>query len=318
MAAAAEEHGRASRIVVAGVASLGIAVGVDGFPLTDGPTRFPEWMRTGVTGVGANVAGALRRLGDEVEFCTVIGADPPGDFIRAELRTRGLLGAGAIVGPASSLAVSFAAPDGSRAGHSLLTPVNEVDYPAEVFAKLADGADLAVMTTAGFTEPLLAQARRLGVRVAVDVHLIADVYEERRRPWLNAADILFCSHERLPCAPREWITQVFATYPGCGIAAVGCGPEGCVLGLRDGTLVRARAAPPRGVRNPVGAGDTLFASFVHSWLGSGRPVEALRQAVVHAGYTIGDCFPAEGHLSDRELRELASRHPVEVWLGRWR
>jgi hypothetical protein len=27
------------------------------------------------------------------------------------------------------------------------------------------------------------------------------------------ADILFCSHERLPCRPEQWVARVFARYP---------------------------------------------------------------------------------------------------------
>ncbi|MFC7329204.1 carbohydrate kinase family protein [Marinactinospora rubrisoli] len=308
---------RGSKIVVAGVASLGVSVPTGGFPLTDGPTRFPDWMEVGVTGVGANVAQALRRLGDEVELCTIIGADLAGELVRTELRARGLLGMGAITGPGSSLAVSLVAEDGRRAGHSLLRHVNAVDYPVELFGRLSAEADLAVLTTASFARPLIEPATDLDMPIAVDVHLISDVHEEERRPWLAAADILFCSHERLPCSAEEWIAQVFAAYPGCLIAAVGCGADGAVLGVRDGSLVRARTAPPRPLQSTVGAGDTLFASFLHGWLAGGHPADALGQAVLHASWKIGAGFPGAGHLTQDELRSLADRHPLQVEVGRW-
>lgn len=306
------------RAVVAGTASLCLSVPVQEFPVPEGPTRFSEQMGAGVSGVGANVAAVLHRLGTGVELCTVVGEDPAGELIRADLRSRGLLGPGAVTGPGSSLALSLVCADGGRAGYSRLDRVERDPYPAQVFERLAGEADLAVLTTAAFVRPLAEQAFGLGIPVAVDVHLIADLYEEAHRPWLNSADIVFCSHERLPCPPREWIARVFGAYPGCAIAAVGCGAEGALLGTREGLLVQAGTAPPRPVRGTVGAGDTLFASFLHGWLAAGNPVEALRDAVLHAAWKVGDPFPGAGHLNGAELAELSGRHPVRVSVRRWR
>ncbi|WP_017538219.1 carbohydrate kinase family protein [Nocardiopsis halophila] len=305
------------KIVVAGTANLGVTVPVDGFPLPDGPTRRPPWIRTGVAGVGANVAGTLAGLGATVELCTVIGADLAGDLVRTALRRQGLLGRGAVTGPVSSVSVDLVSGDGRRAGHTHLQGVERAGYPAGLFAEALQGADLAVVTTADFARPLLETARREGVPVATDLHLVSDAAEESRRPWLNSADIVFCSHERLPGGPLEWIGDVFAAYPGCLIAAVGCGADGAALGLRDGTLVRARTEPPRPVRSVVGAGDTLFASFLHAWMTTGRPVEALRGAVLHAAWTTGSAWADTGHLTSEGLEELSRTHPAQVELGRW-
>jgi acarbose 7IV-phosphotransferase len=272
-----------NKIVVAGVTSLYMSVGVEEFPLSYVPSRTPVWMRADVTGSAGHIAKVLRALGDEVRLCTLAGSDPAGLAIRTDLHRRGLLGRGVIDADAGSLGVVLVGPDGQRMGFPYLAAVSAVEYPVEVFRREADGADLAILTNARFVQPLLRHAQQLGIPVAVDTHLISDVSDDYNRPWLEVADIVFCSHERLPCAPAEWAARVFASYPGCQIAGIGQGPDGCLLALRDGMLVHAAGLAPRGVVSTAGAGDALFASFLHSWLATGNPAVALETAVLHAG-----------------------------------
>jgi sugar/nucleoside kinase (ribokinase family) len=306
-----------ARIVVVGVASLYLSAGVGDFPLEYQPDSAPAWMRAGVTGSAAHIAKVLSALGDEVLLCTLAGTDPAGLAIRADLEASGLLGPGVVDAGATSLGVVLVAPDGSRMGYPYLAAVNAVGYPAETFHRLAEGADLAVLTNARFTRPLIGWAQRACVRIAVDVHLISDPCDTRSRPWLEAADIVFCSHERLQGAAEEWMARVFGRYPGCQVVGVGRGADGAVLGLRDGTLVRAEAVAPRGVVSTSGAGDALFASFLHGWLATGSPVPALQSAVLHAGWKVGDAFPSAASLTADELARLSGEHQVRTAVGRW-
>ncbi|MBS2965667.1 carbohydrate kinase family protein [Actinocrinis puniceicyclus] len=306
-----------SRVVVVGVSSLYITVPVERFPVPYEPTCRPAWTHVGVGGVGAHVARVLRALDEEVDLCTVVGDDSAGAAIRRELCRHGLDGPGVVTGPGSSLGVVLVDESGRRAGRPCLAAVDAVTYPAPTFADTVAGADLAVVTNTVFARELLPIAARLRVPVAVDVHLIGDLEDPYDRPWLQVADVLFCSHEALPCPPAEWIRRVFSRYPGCSIVAVGCGPRGCVVGTRDGALLRAAAVAPRGVVNTTGAGDALFASFLHGWLAGGNPVQALAQAVVYAGWKIGDRSPVEAQLSSAELGGLLTRHRVRITAGRW-
>jgi len=306
-----------SRIVVAGVASLYLTMPVEEFPIPYQPSRQPPWMHVGVGGVGTHVARVLSALGNEVDLCSVVGDDPAGTAIRSELARHGLDGPGIVTGPGSSLGLVLVDRDGKRAGHPYLSEVDTVEYPPECFEQLAQDADLAVLTNTVFARALLPTARRLKLPIAVDVHLIGDLDDPYDRPWLEAADVLFCSHEKLPCAPRRWIGRVFGRYPGCAVVAVGLGPRGCLLGLRDGLLVEAEGLAPRGVVNATGAGDALFASFLHGWLATGNAVESLAQAVLYAGWKVGAVSPVEDCLDAGQLERLRAGHPVRVGLSRW-
>jgi sugar/nucleoside kinase (ribokinase family) len=305
------------RIVVVGVASLYLAAGVGEFPLEHALGTVPDWMRAGVAGSATHVAKVLASLGDEVRLCTLAGTDPAGLAVRADLRANGLSGEGVVDAGATSLGVALVAPDGSRLGLPYTAMVNAVGYPAETFRRLAAGADLAVLTRARFARPLIRCAERLSVRIAVDVHLISDVNDTHSRPWMEAADIVFCSHERLPCSPEQWVARVLARYPGCEVVGIGRGADGAILGLRDGTLVSAAAVAPRGVVNTSGAGDTLFASFLHGWLATGNPLGSLQSAVLHAGWRIGDPMPGAGSLTEAELARLSQAHQVRMTVGSW-
>ena len=306
-----------ARIVVVGVASLYLSAGIGEFPLEPPLANPPDWMRAGVAGSATHVAKVLSALGDEVRLCTLAGTDPAGLAIRADLRASGLSGDGVIDAGATSLGVALVAPDGSRLGMPYTAMVNAVGYPAETFRRLAVGADIAVLTRARFARPLISYARQLRIRIAADVHLVSDVNDAHSRPWMEAADVLFCSHESLPCPPGQWIGQLFARYPGCEVVGIGRGPDGAILGVRDGTLITAAAVAPRGVVNTSGAGDTLFASFLHGWLATGNPVDALQAAVLHAGWRIGDPQPGAGALTEARLAQLSQTHQVKMRLGNW-
>lgn len=306
-----------SKFVVAGVTSLYMAVPVEEFPLPYTPMHLPEWLRADVSGAACHIADTLKTLGDDVSLCTFVGDDVGGEAIRASLRGRGLLGQGVVTTDESSLGVVLVAPDGRRRGQPYLAAVNAVTYPIEMFRREIDGADLAVLTNTAFVRPLLAPARERGVPIAVDVHVISDVDDEFNRPWLQVADIVFCSHERLPCAPEQWIAQIFERYPGCAIAAVGLGKRGCLMGLRDGRLIEVAAIAPRGVVSTAGAGDAVFASFLHGWIATGNPVESLEKAVLHAGWKIGDNFPAAVSLTPEEIDRLHAIHPSRTTIRRW-
>ena len=306
-----------SKIVVAGVTSLYMALPVPAFPVPHAPLRFPEWMRAEVSGAACHIAHTLRALNDEVRLCTLVGTDIAGEAINASLRARNLQGPGVIPAPQSSLGVVLVAPNGRHAGHPYVAAVNAVEYPVEVFRDQIRGCDLAVMTNTAFVRPLLRHAQDAGVPIAVDVHLIADIDDTENRPWLEAADVIFCSHERLPCGPERWVAQIFEHYPGCVIAAVGLGEQGCLMGLDDGRLFQVAALAPRGVASTSGAGDALFASFLHSWLATRNPVSALQDAVLHAGWKLGDTFPGTTSLTEENLALLRRHHLVTVHAGRW-
>lgn len=67
------------------------------------------------------------------------------------------------------------------------------------------------------------------------------------------------------------------------------GAEGCLLAVADREPRTVAARAPFGVIDTTGAGDALFAGFLHTWLRTSDPDQAIVTAVLAAGWAVG--FP---------------------------
>ncbi|MFC0041778.1 carbohydrate kinase family protein [Actinomadura rayongensis] len=303
-------------IAVIGVASLYASVGVRAFPLEYAASTAPEWMGISVSGAATHVARIQRALGDDVRLCCPVGRDLAGTLIRAELDRLGLVGPGTVDVPVSSTGLVLADTDGRRMGMPHLDPVDGFPYPFDVLRGQACAADLLVLTNARFVRPLVGRAAGLGVPIAVDVHRIAGLGDDYDRPWLEHAEIVFGSHERMG-DPRTWIAEMFARRRQIRLLGVGMGARGAVLGLRDGRLIEVRTVARRGPVNTSGAGDALFATFLSVLLRTGDPVTALRSGVVHASWKIAHRLPVEATLDAGDLDEMQRASAAPTAVTRW-
>jgi acarbose 7IV-phosphotransferase len=292
-------------IVVAGVTNVELTVPVDRFPVPYTSVRYVrQEIGIRVAGVGFGTAAALTALGADVRLATFVGEDHFGSLVQTVLHDRRLWTAGVIAAPTTPVSVVLHDSEGRRMINTDLKDLPDADYPNSRFAQLLADAELAVVTNIGFARPLLALAAGLGVPIAADVQAVDSLDDAYNADWMRAAAVLFCSHERLPCSPDDWITGVWDRY-GCGLVVVGCGPGGAVLGVRgDREIRRVPAIAPRGVTNTVGAGDALAAAFLHVLTRSGDPHLAIEQAVLFAGHRVGAASGEDGWLSGDELAAL--------------
>jgi len=306
-----------SPILISGLINLETTLRVDGFPLEYAPVRYPFFgVNSTVCGVGYNIAKALATLGDAVRLMSIIGEDAAGTLARHALAADGISDEFVIAGaPYTAQSVILYDPDGRRQIHVDLKDIQERAYPEALFDRAAQGCDVAVLCNINFSRPFLRKARAMGMTVATDVHAIADLDDPYNRDFMAAADILFMSDERLPCGPEEWARQVMSRY-GPRVVVIGLGAQGALLAVRGGAMERIPAVRTRPVVNTIGAGDALFACFLHFYssathLRGASHVEALRKAVVFASYKIGAAGAAEGFLTEAELeRQCAGNHSV--------
>jgi sugar/nucleoside kinase (ribokinase family) len=299
-------------IVVAGVTNLQFSVPVDAFPVAYSPVRYPQ-NQTGVrvAGVGYNVAAGLTALGNEVRLATFAGSDLLGGAVELELRARGLHGPWVVAGQETPRSVVLHEPGGERMICTDLRGLPQAVYPPGVFAEALQGAGWAVITNIGFARPLLAVARDAGVPVAADVQVIDDLDDDYNRDWMAAAQVLFCSHERLPVPPRAWVSMVHERYR-TPVVVVGCGADGALLGVSDsgsGEIRHVPAVAPRGVTSTAGAGDALAAAFMHVYAANHDPHAAIEQAVVFAGFAVGGEPGGNPYLTGPQLAALTQATP---------
>ncbi len=297
-------------VVIAGVTNVQFSVPVDGFPVAYAPVRYPQG-QTGVrvAGVGYNVAAGMAALGGEVRLATFVGDDLLGGAVERELRSRGLHGPWVVAGQETPRSMVLHEPGGERMIWTDLRGLPHASYPPGVFAEALHGADWAVITNIGFARPLLAVAQDAGVPIAADVQAVDDLDDDYNRDWMAAAQVLFCSHERLPVPPEAWVPVVWERYQ-TPVVVVGCGADGALLGVRDsGEIRHVLAVAPRGVTSTAGAGDALAAAFIHVYAATGDPHAAIEQAVVFAGYAVGAEPGESAFLTGHELAELTQAAP---------
>jgi sugar/nucleoside kinase (ribokinase family) len=298
-----------SRILVSGLINMETTLRVDGFPIEYVPARYPFFgIKSGVSGVGFNLALALSGLGDSVQLLALVGDDLPGQAARARLAgmqidTQNVLPALEHT-PQSVILYDVA---GRRQVNTDLKDLQQCAYPLDRFDQALAGCDLAALTNINFSRPLLGRARVAGVPIACDVHAISQIDDPYNADFMRYAEILFMSHEQLPLEPDAWLAKVMHEYAP-RIAVVGLGEAGALLAVRGETACyHAPARHTRPIVSTVGAGDALFSCFLHVYVKTSDPFEALRMATVFASYKIGSAGGAEGLLDDPSLRNLCAR-----------
>lgn len=295
-----------ARILVAGLVNLETTLRVEGFPLPYTPVHYAfHGIHSSVSGVGFNVALALRTLGHEVRFLTLLGQDTAGNLARSGLQTHGLDGPG-VRSVLKETAQSVILYDGTgrREIQVDLKDIQEQSFPLDIFRRELDGCALAVLCNINFTRGLLAPARAAGIPIATDVHALSDLDDPYNRDYLEHADILFMSGDALPEPPPDWARRVLSRYQPRALV-IGAGAEGAWLHTpAQPAPEHIPAAAVRPVVSTVGAGDALFSAFLHGYLEHGQAGPALRQAVCFAGYKIGETSAAAGFLTAPELAAL--------------
>lgn len=301
-----------ARILVSGLVNLETTLKVDGFPVPYFPVRYPFFgVTSSVSGVGYNVAKALKALGDAPLLLSIVAPDLAGRQVRDSLSRDGLdffwVRDGA---RETAQSVVLYDGDGRRQIHVDLKDVQERVYPPELFSQALSACDGAALCNVNFSRPFLAAARQAGKLVGTDVHAITSLDDPYNDDFLRAAQVVFLSDESLPVPAEEFARELGEKYSP-DVVVVGLGDRGALLHMpADGSVERIPAVKTRPVVSTVGAGDALFSAFFHSYARNREARAAIRRAVVFASWKLGAASAAEGFLGAEELRRLAATSPA--------
>jgi acarbose 7IV-phosphotransferase len=300
-----------ARILVSGLINIETTLRIEGFPYEYRPVRFPFFgINSTVSGVGYNIAKALTTLGDKVSLLSLIGNDVAAENVRAALKTAQVSDRYVLSQLAQTAqSVILFDPGGTRAINSDLKDIQDQQYPQEEFEDALEGSAFAVLCNINFSRRLLPLARRAGVPIATDVHAVSQLHDAYNADFMAAAHVLFMSHELLPTSPEAWVRDVWSRYDP-EILVIGMGGEGALLAVRrDNFIERIPAVQTRAIVNTIGAGDSLFSAFLHSYAESRDPYTAIKKAVLFASWKIGAAGAADGFLTAAELDELYQTTP---------
>lgn len=300
------------KILVAGLINVETTLRVESFPIHYSPVLYPFFgVNSSVSGVGYNVAKALTKLGNSVRFLSMTGQDAARTLVKESLKADGIPNKYVIdVLEHTPQSVILYDQHGNRQINVDLKDIQDRIYPQVLFEQALAECSTAVLCNINFARPFLDAARWANKLIATDVHAISDIEDGYNRDYMAAANILFMSHEWLPCSPEDWARWLINSY-GTEIAVIGLGKEGALLSVKSHNfLERIPAVYTRPVVNTIGAGDALFSAFVHTYHQTNDPYAAIRKAVVFASYKIGATSAADGFLDQHGLDVLYAQARV--------
>lgn len=291
------------KILVSGLLNIETTVAVRGFPINYYPIDYPFFgVNSNVAGVGFNVVKALTTLGDDVELVSFMGEDYEAGRICAELEACGISDKGirwALQKTPTS--VILFAPDGRRQVYCDLKDIQEQSLDVDNLEDTLSAVDAAAICNINFNRGLIRKAREMNKLTATDVHVLEDVENDYNRDFMENADILFLSDEKLPCAPEEFIQRLHGRYHN-RVIVIGMGAKGALLLDADaGRITAVPAYDKVKVVNTVGAGDSLFSAFLHYFVKGYSAEDSLRRAVIFAGIKIGFNGASVGFCSEGDI-----------------
>ncbi len=294
------------KIFVSGLLNIETTVSVRGFPINYYPIDYPFFgINSGVSGVGFNIAKALKALGDEINLISIIGKDDEAERILNRLNNDGIkidnISQNIRNTPVSTILFD---PTGKRQIYCDLKDIQEQTINPEMVLKDLKKSDIAILCNINFNRELIKKAKQLGVMIATDVHVLNDINDEYNRDFMENADILFLSDERLPCTAKDFIWQIEKCYHN-KIIVIGMGDKGAMLLDSKKNEVSVIPAYNNGkIVNTVGAGDALFSSFLHYYIKGYSAIESLQRAVIFAGVKIGYNGASLGFSSEQDVDKI--------------
>lgn len=248
------------RVLIVGPASWNSIVVLDWLP---DPVPHMQWAQADWQTVGGTSAGkalSLAAAGVDAVLYALIGDDVAGRQVRSAMDAAGVTTRWGH-SDATERHLNLMTPAGERVSLYLSVPeVQTSDAPADVRAALTD-AEVVVLDLADVSLRLLPLAVGSGRRIWVDAHDY-DGVQEFHRPFLDAAEAVFCNADRLsdPVAFLRSRVEAGAKFAVCTLGA-----EGAVAVDHAGDVHRV-AAVPVDVVDTNGAGDGFFAGVLSATL----------------------------------------------------
>jgi ribokinase len=302
-----------NKIVVAGLVNVETTVRIDSFPIEYTPINFPFFgVQSQASGVGLNIGKALTTLGDEVKLLSMIGNDPSGVIVKNQLEDCGI-NTSYIMQNLSSTPQSVVLYDngGKRQIYCDLKEIQDCSYEEDVFRKVIEDASIVCLCNINFSRNLLKIAKDNNKLIATDVQVLGDIYDPYNADYMRFANILFLSNENIKEPVDDFVKSIIKEYDN-DIIVVGLGSKGALLYVKkDNSMSYFKAVKTREVVNTIGAGDSLFSSFIHYYSKNRDPYEAIKKAIVFASYKIGVASAADGFVTEEELEKIYAMYQKE-------
>jgi len=281
-------------VFIAGPASWNSIVVLDRLPEPVPHMQFAEESWETVGGTSAGKALSLTGLGRPTLLYALTASDEPGERVRGALHGAGVhtvWGAGDV----TERHLNLMTREGGRVSLYLASPSATDGAEDSTITAAMVASDAIVLDLAAEPLRLLPAAKSTGRPIWVDVHDY-DGEADFHRPFLAAADAVFCNADRLEDPVAFLRSRIDA---GASLAVCTLGAEGAVAIDADGEEYRVPAAPAV-VVDTNGAGDAFLAGVLDARLDGHDVPTALTAGARTASLVLGT----------RHLHPLLERGPV--------
>lgn len=300
--------------LVSGLLNIETTLKIREFPINYYPIDYPFFgINSNVSGVAYNISSALLKLNNSVDLVSYLGDDDEGKRVLSHLNndklSLDLISKDIESTPASVILYDT---EGKRQIYCDLKDIQDktVDVENPLLLKKLEECDIAVLCNINFNRTLLKKAKELNKTIASDVHVLSDINDEYNKDFLACADILFLSDEKLPCNPEDFIMSIEEKYHN-KIIVMGRGSKGAMIYFNQEIYIMDAVLCEK-VVNTVGAGDSLFSSFLNFYSKGFSPIEALKRAQCFATVKIGFNGASVGFVTENEVEEKYSKTEFNV------
>jgi ribokinase len=295
-----------NQIYVSGMLNFEADLKVGNFPLHYYPIDYPFFdIDTSIGGSGYNISMALRNFNNDVTISGFVGKDRIGKLIIEDLKNKGF-STHHVHTDINDTPTNIVLFDnfGRRQVHCDLKNAQDLRLDWKKEKAAISKADLLVLTNINFNRPLLAEAKKLGKKIATDVQIITDVEDAFNKDFMEAADILFLTNDGLSCNYEDFLVEIYNRYHN-EIIVLGEGTKGAmILDAKKRIIYHIDAVYTRPRLNTFGSGDALFSAFVNYYLKGWDSLKCLKYATAFASWKIGERGSSKGFLKNASLMRL--------------
>ncbi len=294
-----------SKFLVAGVTQIETIVRVDKIPVSFSPlTSQIDTIFTAMGGDAYNESLALEWLGDSVTFMSIVGRNQDMGMVNPHDR-KITLSTEYIIPQMKETPTEVVLYDKNRRQQIFedIKDLRENVYDMSMVAPIAQACDMMILANANFCRPFAKAAKEYGKPIAVNIRSYKPEKEKYNTDFLEPAKVLYFSDDTLTEDPYDFIDRISKTY-GTEIIILGQGSEGLILFDKTKDIrAHYNTVKTNEVVNTIGAGNALFACFLHYYMETGDSVNAIKNALLFASYKIGYMGTSNGFMTTDQLEQ---------------
>ena len=294
-----------SKFMVAGFVQMETIVKVDGFPLSYKQFEsIPDIINTSIGGAGFNEAMALKWLGNDVDFMSMVSRHMSNAQIEAYLKINEVdLSTEYVLPLLDGMPTSVILySKGKKQTFEEVNDIRHVDYDVKLLESHIQDKDMVLISNCNFCRPIIALAKKYNKPLALNVRSMRAEKIVNKEDFLKAADILYISDDDIEEDPYDCIKSCKEKYDP-EIVIMGVGENGVIIYTReDNSFIDYKPVQTNEIVNTIGAGNALFSSFLHYYVKTKNPREAIKNALLFASYKIGFVGTSNGFMTEEQIQ----------------